>query len=128
MQLALEWPSIWPFFGVKKLKLYLTGNLVLAAAKAVAIANGIDRDSFPPKPPPIRLTFATILFIGTFKQWATNLWVSVGFWVDEYTVISPSSLLGTEKKNNNNKLILLKTLDDLFFHIFIYQVQKMNFR
>ena len=48
--------------------------------------------------------------------------------MDEYTVISPSSLLGTEKKNNNNKLILLKNLDDLFFHIFIYQVQKMNFR
>ena len=73
-----------------------TGVLVFEATKAVTIAKGMARDSFPPNPPPIRFTLATIRFMGNPKQWATNLWVSVGFWVDEYTVISPSSLLGTE--------------------------------
>ena len=48
---------------------------------------GILRDSFPPNPPPIRLTRHTTLFIGIPSAWATTSCVSVGFCVETKIVV-----------------------------------------
>ena len=67
------------------------GLPVLWATRAASSAGWAACDSLPPNPPPIRVQVQTTMFCRSPRQWATTAWISLGFWVEECTVIWPPS-------------------------------------